>query len=74
MTYNIYNNQELFNGYGQLLRSQFGLEAALEWLAIQMLLPESVRQAGYRSRVWIWLVCGRAREAGVVNINLSEKC
>ena len=40
MSRNIYDNQEFFDGYSQLPRSQGGLAEAPEWPAVRALLPD----------------------------------
>ncbi len=40
MTQNIYDDPTFFEGYGQLGRSTDGLAGAVEWPAIQAMLPD----------------------------------
>ena len=76
MTQNIYDNEEFFERYGQLVRSLEGLDGAPEWPALRALLPD-VRGldvldlgCGYG-----WF-CRWARQQGaahVLGIDVSEK-
>lgn len=75
MTQNIYDNQAFFDGYAQL-RSQFDFEAAPEWPAIEMMLPDLCGKQVIDLGCGYGWFCRRAREAGaagVVGIDLSEK-
>lgn len=76
MSQNIYDNQAFFNGYAQLPRSQFGLEAAPEWAAIQAMLPDLAGKQVIDLGCGYGWFCRSAREAGAANvlgIDLSEK-
>lgn len=73
---NIYDNQAFFDGYARLPRSQFGLEAAPEWPAIQAMLPVLTGKRVLDLGCGYGWFCRRARAAGaakVLGIDLSEK-
>lgn len=76
MSQNIYDNQAFFDGYARLPRSQFGLEAAPEWPAIQAMLPVLTGKRVLDLGCGYGWFCRRARAAGavkVLGIDLSEK-
>lgn len=76
MSQNIYDNQAFFDGYAQLPRSQFGLEAAPEWASIQAMLPDLSGKRVIDLGCGYGWFCRSAREAGaaeVLGIDLSEK-
>jgi len=76
MSQNIYDNQAFFDGYAQLPRSQFGLEAAPEWASIQAMLPDLNGKRVIDLGCGYGWFCRSAREAGaaeVLGIDLSEK-
>ncbi|WP_421910753.1 class I SAM-dependent methyltransferase [Marinobacter sp.] len=76
MSQNIYDNQAFFDGYAQLPRSQFGLEAAPEWESIQAMLPDLSGKRVIDLGCGYGWFCRSARNAGateVLGIDLSEK-
>jgi len=76
MSQNIYDNQAFFDGYAQLPRSQFGLEAAPEWASIQAMLPDLSGKRVIDLGCGYGWFCRSAREAGaaeVLGVDLSEK-
>jgi len=76
MSQNIYDNQAFFDGYAQLPRSQFGLEGAPEWAAIQAMLPDLTGKKVIDLGCGYGWFCRAARAAGaaeVIGVDLSEK-
>ncbi|MDE8601528.1 class I SAM-dependent methyltransferase [Marinomonas sp. RSW2] len=76
MSQNIYDNQAFFDGYAQLPRSQFGLEAAPEWPSIEAMLPDLVGKVVIDLGCGYGWFCRNAREAGaadVLGVDLSER-
>lgn len=76
MSQNIYDNQAFFDGYAQLPRSQFGLEAAPEWASIQTMLPDLSGKRIIDLGCGYGWFCRNARAAGageVLGVDLSEK-
>lgn len=76
MTNNIYDNEEFFNSYSQMDRSQKGLQGAGEWQTLQKLLPD------FKGKTVLDLGCGYgwhciyAAEHGakaVTGVDISEK-
>lgn len=76
MTNNIYDNEEFFNSYSQMDRSQKGLQGAGEWQTLQKLLPD------FKGKTVLDLGCGYgwhciyAVEHGakaVTGVDISEK-
>lgn len=76
MSKNIYDNQPFFDAYAQLPRSQFGLDGAPEWAAVQALLPDLSGKHVIDLGCGYGWFCRSARAAGaaeVTGIDLSEK-
>lgn len=76
MSQNIYDNPAFFAGYAQLPRSQFGLDGAPEWPAIQRILPELAGKRVLDLGCGYGWFCRYAREHGateVTGIDLSSK-
>ncbi|MBU6497875.1 MAG: class I SAM-dependent methyltransferase [Rhodospirillales bacterium] len=76
MTQNIYDDEQFFEGYGRLGRSQQGLAGAAEWPALRAMLPpmRGARVAdlgcGYG---WFCRWAREAGAAGVLGLDVSEK-
>ena len=76
MTQNIYDNEEFFARYGELLRSREGLSGAPEWPALRALLPELRGTEAVDLGCGYGWFCRWARRHGasrVVGIDVSEK-
>ncbi len=76
MSQNIYDNQDFYNAYANLPRSQFGLSAAPEWPAIQSMLPALAGKHVVDLGCGYGWFCRSARAAGAAQVtgyDLSEK-
>ncbi len=76
MTQNIYDNEEFFQGYCRLPRSVEGLDAAPEWPALRVLLPNLSGLTVLDLGCGFGWLCRWAREQGsasVLGIDVSEK-
>ena len=73
---NIYDNEEFFESYSQMARSQQGLDGAGEWQTLKDLLPDFKGKrvldlgCGYG---WHCLYAAEHGAASVVGVDLSEK-
>ena len=73
---NIYDNEEFFESYSQMARSQKGLDGAGEWQTLKDLLPDFTGKrvldlgCGYG---WHCLYAAEHGAASVVGVDLSEK-
>ena len=76
MSQNIYDTQAFFDGYAKLPRSQFGLDGAPEWPAIQAMLPPLSGKKVIDLGCGYGWFCRSARAQGaaeVTGIDVSEK-
>lgn len=75
MTQNIYDNEEFFQGYSQLERSQEGLDGAVEWPLMRSLLPDMHGRNVVDLGCGFGWFCRWARQNGaaqVLGIDVSE--
>lgn len=76
MTQNIYDNDDFFAEYSRLGRSVHGLQGAMEWSALQSLLPNLNEQNVLDLGCGYGWFCRWAREQGAVDVrgvDISEK-
>ena len=76
MSQNIYDDEDFFNSYAQLLRSQQGLEGAPEWPDLETLLPDLAGKTVVDLGCGYGWFCRAARRKGAAEVrgfDLSEK-
>lgn len=76
MSQNIYDDEDFFNNYAQLLRSQEGLKGAPEWPDLEALLPDLTGKNVADLGCGYGWFCRAARQKGAAEVrgfDLSEK-